>query len=79
VLNHHHKNKTKQVCDKTRVATAAHGDLLPCHADELTEPGDIQTKTAGNDSSIPLWAYQIYGEKGGSASNNWPEAERISR
>ena len=34
-------------------------------------------KTALNDNSVQLEAYLIHKEKGGSALDNWLEAERI--
>ena len=36
-----------------------------------------QKKTVLNDNSVQLEAYLIHQEKGGSALDNWLEAERI--
>jgi len=36
-----------------------------------------QKKTVVNDNSVQLEAYLIHQEKGGSALDNWLEAERI--
>jgi hypothetical protein len=40
---------------------------------------DIQSLVETDNSSIQIRAYQIYQEKGGSAFDNWLEAERILR
>ena len=45
-------------------------------ADTSTSPENIQTKTAGDDSSLQRRAYEIHREKGGGALDNWLEAER---
>jgi len=37
---------------------------------------DIHRDVAVNDSSLQLTAYQIHQEKGGTALDNWLEAER---
>ena len=42
-------------------------------------PEDILKKEAVRHDSIQLLAYQIYHEKGGTALDNWLEAERILR
>jgi hypothetical protein len=77
--NHHHKNKAEQVCDKAHGAAPSHCETMPCHPGESMESKDIQTKLTADDSSIQLRAYEIYREKGGSALDNWLEAERIPR
>jgi hypothetical protein len=77
--NHHHKNKTDQVCSKEHGAASSHCEKMPCHPGEPMESEDIQTKLSADDRSIRLRAHQIYLEKGGSALDNWLEAERASR
>jgi hypothetical protein len=46
---------------------------------ELMQTENIQKREAVHHSSIQLLAYQIYHEKGGTALDNWLEAERILR
>jgi hypothetical protein len=77
--NHHHKNKTEQVCNVAHGVAPSHGKMLPCHPGELMESENIQTKLAEDDRAIRLRAYEIYREKGGSVLDNWLEAERASR
>jgi len=45
---------------------------------EIEMPYQVSETTVDNNS-IQLLAYQIYQEKGGSALDNWLEAERILR
>lgn len=45
----------------------------------FSAPVDIQTLVVNDNNSIQLRAYQIHEEKGGTALDNWLEAERILR
>ena len=40
---------------------------------------DIHRDVAVNDGSLQITAYQIHQEKGGTALDNWLEAERNSK
>jgi hypothetical protein len=43
----------------------------------VTKSEDVHRDVVVNDSSLQLTAYQIHQEKGGTALDNWLEAERI--
>lgn len=76
--NHtHHQNKTEQIYNKAHGAPPFHYD--PYQESKLMESKDDHTKVTVDHGSIQLRAYQIYREKGGSALDNWLEAERCLR
>ncbi|MDP2653175.1 MAG: DUF2934 domain-containing protein [Candidatus Omnitrophota bacterium] len=75
---HRHQRQAERISGKSRGAAPLDYEKTPDQANELLRgPGEIRTMAAVDDSSIQLRAYQIYLEKGGSALDNWLEAERI--
>ena len=74
---HHHQGKTEQIYNRTHGAAPFHYEKMPYQASESMDTKDIQMKVAVDDNSIRFRAYQIYREKGGTALDNWLEAERI--
>ena len=65
MTKHHHQTKEEQIYNK------AHG-AQPFHFEKTPNPAN---EPVANDASIQIRAYQIYHEKGGSALDNWLEAE----
>ena len=74
---HQLKNLAEQIANKGHGSAPFHNGKKSNHASKLMESRDNQWKVAMDDSSIQLTAYQIYQEKGGSALDNWLEAEQI--
>ncbi|GEM_PF-366833 len=52
-------------------------EAMPYQPNRSVKSAGIEKNVAVDDSSMQLRAYQIYREKGGSALDNWLEAERI--
>jgi len=69
---HHLENLAEQIANK------GHGSA-PFHygkkSDQSTESADALVQEVVDKDSIQLRAYQIHQEKGGSAIDNWLEAE----
>lgn len=76
---HHHKDKTEPVCNREQGVKPAPCEKMPSHPGESRESEDIQAKLLSDDKAIRLRAYEIHREKGGTALDNWLEAERESR
>jgi hypothetical protein len=72
----HLQNLAEQISNKGHGSAPFHYEKMPSVASGSRRPEDIQTKSAQRDNAIQLRAYQIYLEKGGSALDNWLEAER---
>jgi len=64
---HHIENLAEQIANKGHGSAPFHHVKDPYLANEAIVP---------EDSSIQLRAYQIHEEKGGTALDNWLEAER---
>lgn len=77
--NNYHEDREKQMNKKIHgLAPSQHMDVhYPKNKPMHTE--DVLKREAVHHSSIQLLAYQIYREKGGTALDNWLEAERILR
>jgi len=75
----YHENKEKQMNKKIHgMAPFQHENLFYSKSQSM-QTEDILKKEAVHHSSIQLLAYQIYHERGGTALDNWLEAERILR
>jgi hypothetical protein len=70
MTKHHHQSRAEQIDNK------AHG-AKPFHFEKRTY--DSRGALAADDSSIQARAHQIHHERGGSALENWLEAERTLR
>ena len=68
MIHKNRRNKIKPILNK-RAKGAPCDEEMPYQVSETTV----------DNNSIQLLAYQIYREKGGSALDNWLEAERILR
>jgi hypothetical protein len=67
MAKHHHQSKAEQIDNKAHNAVTFHHERISYRANEVP---------IADDSSIQIRAYQIHQEKGGSAMDNWLEAER---
>ena len=67
MLKHHIENLAEQIANKGHGSAPFHHVKDPYLAKEVVVP---------EGSSIQLRAYQIHEEKGGTAMDNWLEAER---
>jgi len=72
---HRHQSKAEQIYNKTQGSEPFNYEKMP--RGRSMHPEGVHMKAAVEDSSIQALAYQIYREKGGSALDNWLEAERI--
>jgi Protein of unknown function (DUF2934) len=72
----HLQNLADQISSKGHASAPFHYEKMSSAAGGSRKPEDIQTKITDMDNAIQLRAYQIYLEKGGSALDNWLEAER---
>lgn len=70
---HHHRDKEEQMNNRSHDKAQSERNDKSHQKVGLTESGSH----AADDSSIQLRAYQIYNEKGGTALDNWLEAEQI--
>jgi len=75
--NHHHQSKSEQIYNKARGAVPFHHEKMSYETSVPKQSGNTLLKEAADESSIQLLAYQIYCVKGGSALDNWLEAEQI--
>ena len=73
---HHHQSKAEQIDNKARGAEPLHYEKTPKESKSIMS-GHSQMTGNGDGSGVHTLAYQIYEEKGGSAFDNWLEAERI--
>lgn len=74
---HYHESREKQMNQKVHGMAPFQHENLPYPKSESMRTENILKKEAVHHDSIQLLAYQIYHEKGGSALDNWLEAERI--
>jgi phage terminase small subunit len=70
----HHETNQEQRNNKEHGAAPFHYD--PYKSSGAVKAENISTKSAEENSSIKLRAYQIHQEKGGSDVDNWLQAER---
>jgi len=73
---HHIKTLAEQIASKGHGSAPFHKE--PYQASESIMSGNSQMRGA-NGSLVQDLAYKIYQEKGGSALDNWLQAERILR
>lgn len=74
---HHHQDKEEQInnrLDKVARFQQEHAAYPPSPTTPTTE---LEKSVAVEENSIQQRAYQIFTERGGSALDNWLEAERI--
>ena len=74
---HHIENLAEQIVQKGHASSPFHNEKKPNQESKSMDSGDEQWKVAMEDSSIQHTAYQIHQEKGGSALDNWLQAEQI--
>lgn len=77
MTKHHHRDKEEQINNRAHDKAQSEQNKRAHQNVGPNEPDNAQDNQAADDSSIQLRAYQIYSEKGGSALDNWLEAERI--
>jgi len=75
----YHESREKQMNEKIHGTAAFQHVNEPYLKSEPMQTENILKKEAVHHGSIQLLAYKIYREKGGSALDNWLEAERILR
>jgi hypothetical protein len=75
--NYYHENKGKQMAQKIHGMAPSQQENEPYVETESMRTENILKEDAAQHSSIQFLAYQIYCEKGGTALDNWLEAERI--
>jgi hypothetical protein len=73
----HLQGVAEQIANKGHGSAPFHYGKSFYQVNDPKESGDIQTKLAIDNNSIQLRAYQIHDEKGGSALDNWLEAEQL--
>ncbi len=73
---HHHQSREEQIDARIHDAQQDQQNNIPHKAAQQIAPGDPRNEAIGNYRTIQLRAYQIFHEKGGSALDNWLEAER---
>ena len=71
---HNHQGLAEQIQNKGHGSAPFHDN--PYQVSESFESKDTHKKIVVDDHSIQLKAYHIHREKGGSALENWLEAER---
>ena len=77
MTKHHHKDKVEQIKNKIHDEAQVAQNKMPYKKDGGGHSENNVEKGIIDDSLIQLRAYQIYHEKGGTALENWLEAERI--
>ena len=70
-------SREKQMNKKIHGMAPFQHENEPYQRSEPMQTENILKKDAAHHSSIQVLAYQIHQEKGGSALDNWLEAERI--
>lgn len=73
----YHESREKQMDKKIHGMAPFQHENAPYPKSESMQMENILKKEAVHHSAIQLLAYQIYHEKGGTALDNWLEAERI--
>ena len=77
--SNYHESREKQMNEKIHGMGSFQHVNQPYQAGEPMQTEHILKKEDLHHSSVQLLAYQIYQKKGGSALDNWLEAERILR
>jgi len=77
--NHYHENREKQMNEKIHGLAQFQHENGPYPVSGTMNTEHMPKPEAVQHSSIELLAYRIYREKGGTALDNWLEAERILR
>lgn len=72
----HHQTKEEQINNRLYDAVRSRKKKIFSQMDELAST-EIQEVAVVDERSIQLRSYQIHQEKGGTAFDNWLEAERI--
>ncbi len=73
----YHENKETQMDKKIHGLVSSQHENLPYPRNQSMQTENILKREAVHHSSIQLLAYQIYREKGGTALDNWLEAEKV--
>jgi len=71
MAKHHHQSKAEQIDNKEHNAKPFHFEKTP--------PSANVAPVGSDDASIAIHAYHLYKDKGGSAMENWLEAEKTIR
>lgn len=74
---HQHQTKAERIYSKTQGAESLDYEKMPQQTNAGVPSETIEMKMTADDNSIRRLANQIYHEKGGTAFDNWLEAERI--
>jgi hypothetical protein len=77
MTKHHHKDKAEQIKNKINDEAQVAQNKMLYKKNAIGSSEKNGEKGIIDDSLIQLRAYQIYHEKGGTALENWLEAERI--
>jgi hypothetical protein len=75
--HHHLQSIAEQIANKGHGSPPFHYSKNSYQAHELLKSEDIQPNAPVDNNSIQLRALQIHDEKGGTAMENWLEAEQI--
>jgi len=75
----YHESREAQMDKKIHGLASSQHENLPYPRSQSMQTEDLLKKEAVHHSSIQLLAYQMYHEKGGTALDNWLEAEKILR
>jgi hypothetical protein len=71
------ESREKQMNKKIHGMAPSHHENEPYLRSEPMQTENILKEEAAHQRAIQLLAYQIYQEKGGTAFDNWLEAERM--
>ncbi len=72
---HHHQTREEQINNRIHDAVRLQQENTPYQKNKSMQLEDVLRKEVADDHSIQLWAYELYCEKGGIASDNWLEVE----
>ncbi len=75
----YHENREAQMDKKIHGLVSSQHENPPHPRNQSMQTENILKKEAVHHSSIQLLAYQMYQEKGGTALDNWLEAEKFLR
>ena len=73
----YHENREAQMDKKIHGLASSQHENMPYPRSQSMQTENILKKESVHHSSIQLLAYQMYHEKGGTALDNWLEAEKI--
>jgi hypothetical protein len=79
MLERNYQSREKQTVTKMHGLEPFHRENEPYTRNEPMQTEKILKKEAAHHSSIQSLAYRIHYEQGGTALDNWLEAERILR